>query len=530
MCVVVAMQNSHNNFMIYLNRPVGPLRVRVSGAPLRSMASSSSCRSRGLPRSGLISAPPPTASGRAQPAVAAPATGTRPLATPVEAPKAKRQRTWPGSAPAPQAPSRSKRPAPSSSALGSRLLTKRARTSHRLEGLGAALEREVASATRMSRKGEAYNGSEGESSESSGPEPASRVRGHHARARERVRRALAEVAFSSDPKLAKESLTFLEKSAVKPKTAQAYKDEVQKFVQFADLVSAPLVVDADVDVCLVSYMNKLYFEGHQSWRGSKLMAALAHVDGGFGRKGGRHLPRAWRALKGWLLKTPGRSRRPQPWCFWAAIAADLNRRGLLDMALYVLLLVSCYLRPSEALGLRRGDLIAPARGASRYWSLLIFQEHRERRSKTGTSDNSIPVDFEEVRPWIGQALEAVAGGDPDDFVFSFSYPDVVAEFERSVSNLGIKSVGRDRKVLYMGRHSGPSIDVASRRMPLLEVQKKGRWAAFKSVQRYEKAGRLTQSMHSYPLESQSYMLAIEKLGGNVLLGRAGDVPVPPGAR
>ena len=56
------------------------------------------------------------------------------------------------------------------------------------------------------------------------------------------------------------------------------------------------------------------------------------------------------------------------------------------------------------------------------------------------------------------------------------------------------------------------------------------WAAFKSVQRYEKAGRLTQSMHSYPLESQSYMLAIEKLGGNVLLGRAGDVPVPPGAR
>ena len=325
-------------------------------------------------------------------------------------------------------------------------------------------------------------------------------------------------------------LSFLEKASVKPKTAAAYKDEVSKFVDFADLVCQPLVEDVDVDVCLVSYMNKLFFDGHQSWRGQKLMAALAHVDCGFGRKGCRHLPRAWRALKGWLLKTPGRTRKPQPWCFWAAVSADLNRRGHLDMALYVLLLVSCYLRPSEGLGLRRGDLMAPARGVSHWWSLLIFQEHRERRSKTGTSDNSIQVDFEEVRDWIGQALEVVSAGDPDEFVFSFSYPDVVAEFERSVSNLGIKSVGQNRKVLYMGRHSGPSIDVARQRMPLLEVQKKGRWAAFKSVQRYEKAGRLTQAMHSYPAETQAFMLAIEAEGGSVLLGPAAGVPLPPGAR
>ena len=145
-------------------------------------------------------------------------------------------------------------------------------------------------------------------------------------------------------------------------------------------------------------------------------------------------------------------------------------------------------------------------------------------------DNSIPVDFEEVKAWIGPALEAVSQGNPDEFVFSFSYPDDVAEFEQSVANLGIKSAGRDRKVLYMGRHSGPSIDVALRRMPLAEVQKRGRWASFKSVQRYEKAGRLMQSMHSYPAASQAYMLAIESRGGSVLLGPAAGVPPPPGAR
>ena len=197
-----------------------------------------------------------------------------------------------------------------------------------------------------------------------------------------MRRALAEVSFSSDPKRVKEALSYLEKAAVKPKTAKAYKEEVAKFVEFADLTSHPFVEDDDVDVCLVSYMNKLYFDGHQSWRGQKLMAALAHVDTGFSKKGGRSLPRAWRTLKGWLMRTPGRSRKLQPWCFWAAVAADLNRRGHLDMGPYVILLVSCYPRPSECLGLRRGDLIAPALGVSPS-GVLIFQEHRERRSKSG---------------------------------------------------------------------------------------------------------------------------------------------------
>ena len=160
---------------------------------------------------------------------------------------------------------------------------------------------------------------------------------------------------------------------------------------------------------------------------------------------------------------------------------------------------------------------------------MNFQEHRERRLKTGTSDNSIPVDFEEVASWIGPALAAVAQGNSDEHVFSFSYPDVVAEFDKSVENLGVAGAGRERKVLYMGRHSGPSIDVARRRVPLAEVQKKGRWAAFKSVQRYEKAGRLTQAMHSYPTAAQAYMLAIESRGGDVLLGPAANVPLPPGA-
>ena len=103
---------------------------------------------------------------------------------------------------------------------------------------------------------------------------------------------------------------------------------------------------------------------------------------------------------------------------------------------------------------------------------MIFQEHRERRSKTGTSDKSMVVDFAEVNGWIHRPLEIVSRGAADDYVFNLSYPDVVAEFDRSVLNLGIQGTGREKKVLYMGRHSGPSIDVAVRRTPLLGCRRR----------------------------------------------------------
>ena len=74
------------------------------------------------------------------------------------------------------------------------------------------------------------------------------------------------------------------------------------------------------------------------------------------------------------------------------------------------------------------------------------------------------------------------------------------------------------------------MEVARRWTPLLEIQKKGRWAAFKSVQRYEKGGRLTQPMYGYPLEAQAHMLHIESLVGEYLLRRAQSIPLPSGAR
>ena len=47
-------------------------------------------------------------------------------------------------------------------------------------------------------------------------------------------------------------------------------------------------------------------------------------------------------------------------------------------------------------------------------------------------------------------------------------------------------LGRIHPVLYMGRHSGASLDRLTAELTLLEVQRRGRWRSPASVRRYDK--------------------------------------------
>ena len=113
--------------------------------------------------------------------------------------------------------------------------------------------------------------------------------------------------------------------------------------------------------------------------------------------------RAFRAVcmclvLGWMLKAPPRSRMPQPWIVWCGIMADRSQRGFRGLALMVLFMVTCYLRPSEALGLKHGDFIPPARGICQHWSLFLHRAQHGLTSKTGTVDDSIVLDSPQVQP------------------------------------------------------------------------------------------------------------------------------------
>ena len=83
-------------------------------------------------------------------------------------------------------------------------------------------------------------------------------------------------------------------------------------------------------------------------------------------------------------------------------------------------------------------------------------------------------------------------GKDSDFIWPFSYPVFSREFGRSVHRIGVNH----SVVPYMARLLGPSIGRISGLRDLLEVEKRGRWLQFKSVQQYQKAARLAEVTNS----------------------------------
>ena len=62
------------------------------------------------------------------------------------------------------------------------------------------------------------------------------------------------------------------------------------------------------------------------------------------------------------------------------------------MALLTLVASSGYLRPCEAMSLQVQDLLPPASEVCPFWSNIISPHKRERRTKTGESDDIVVMD------------------------------------------------------------------------------------------------------------------------------------------
>ena len=138
--------------------------------------------------------------------------------------------------------------------------------------------------------------------------------------------------------------------------------------------------------------------------------------------------------------------------------------------------------------------------------------------------DSFPLDTPCLQPWIATVARILReGGPPSQSIWPFSYQDFCREFSKSVRRLGV-----DHSVVpYMARHSGPSIDRMSGFRDLLEIQKRGRWVQFKSVQRYEKAARLAEVTNSLSAGSAAYMRAAEVHLEALLLHRRKPMGPPP---
>ena len=63
---------------------------------------------------------------------------------------------------------------------------------------------------------------------------------------------------------------------------------------------------------------------------------------------------------------------------------------------------------------------------------------------------------------------------------------------------------------HLARHGGPSEDYLRRARGLDDIQARGRWKSFKSVQRYQKSGRVLAAVSKLPASVRARGLALSR--------------------
>ena len=197
------------------------------------------------------------------------------------------------------------------------------------------------------------------------------------------------------------------------------------------------------------------------------------------------LPRALRSIRGWKRLMPSKTRKPLPFFVVCAVALNLCQRNRVDMAVCWLVMVDCYLRPSELIEMKKEQVIPPQPGMHKV-VLLLNPGYEKKFSNTGELDESLQIS----RGWIGEALLHHWGSRPTrGRLWNFDLAGMRKEFLATCHASGLSHLN---PVLYMARHTGASVDRLEDRLSLMEVQRRGRWRSETSVRRYEKRGMVQE--------------------------------------
>ena len=153
-----------------------------------------------------------------------------------------------------------------------------------------------------------------------------------------------------------------------------------------------------------------------------------------------------------------------------------------DIAFGMVLQYDTYLRPSECLELGHERLGFPVGGRYNKWSIVVAPFQLGSATKTGKFDDSVLVADKPDRTWLTKAMDFYVQRHPNRLFPGLTLAKYEAWFRQATGKLRY----RTRCVMpYILRHSGASNDAFHKRRSLLDIQKRGRWEAKKSVSRYE---------------------------------------------
>lgn len=218
--------------------------------------------------------------------------------------------------------------------------------------------------------------------------------------------------------------TALELQAVSTETRVMHRSAMQIFDAFMTSCALPVSTDEELDLAAANYVNLLWNRGAKRHEGTRFYAVLMDRFPRFGAVGSSALPKVCRALKGWSRLEPAMTRPPLPWTVAAWMMFAMLSSGQIDAALAVGLMFTTYYRPSEALGVREGDLIDPGPG-DRHHAINLFPDERPERSKVGAANESLLIDATFLA-WLGAALASRRRGRSDDPLLKMTLPAFVS--------------------------------------------------------------------------------------------------------
>ncbi|CAK0868029.1 unnamed protein product, partial [Prorocentrum cordatum] len=264
-----------------------------------------------------------------------------------------------------------------------------------------------------------------------------------------------------------------------------------------------------VDAALDRFLEELFVAERSRGDARYVLAAVAdHFNVSLRQPG--VLPLARAAMAGWGKLEPDSTSDPLPWSAAVLMAYHLSRTGVesdLEAARGLVVQFDTYLRPSELVLMPLVACFTPGMHAGVHYnkygmvvapsSQVAGQLIGIRTSKTGVQDDTVLLD-EASRPGVVGAFAALIRqarrARSQTLLPSHTYVSYNKVLQRAARAVGIPF----KVTPHLARHGGPSEDFLRRARTLPEIQARGRWASFRSVQRYEKAGRLLAAIRKLP--------------------------------
>ncbi|CAE7713929.1 unnamed protein product [Symbiodinium sp. CCMP2592] len=298
-----------------------------------------------------------------------------------------------------------------------------------------------------------------------------------------------------------ESHTILQQASVSPDCLARYKrhwEEMEPMMLDGRGRLRPL---ARIDQALAEHLEDLYRDGEDLATVRYAVAAALFFKPELRSPAMTHLPKVKQGLAGWSKLCPPRSRLPIPYAVVALLALHALSLGLLEIAIYLLLTFSLYMRPSEGLRLRKKDVVRPSSRQTgfQHWSVVLHPLEVGVCSKTREFDECLQLDLPYHQP-LGPAtykLLRLHQKRGEEHIFTITLENVTQFLERAQIDLELKGLGELQP--YRLRHGGASHDFVGKLRDLASIQMRGRWRSQSSVRRYQKGGRLTQLMQTLPL-------------------------------